>query len=350
MKHPLIGKNSIYYALAWVILTMVHAFAVYSYFNLLFAQALLDALFFNILIASVGLSLWWTVQYLNPNRQGVFGTIIAYVFLTLIGVSAIQYLTDLLSIYVAADQESVTKFLQMAKPWKLLVGSLYIGIIILIYYLIIHTSSLQAKEEKEISLQGMLKQAELDMLRFQINPHFIFNSLNSISALTITEPEQAREMVIKLSDFLRGALGKDQAQLHSLKEELSQMNNYLEIEKVRFGERLKVNMKKDEKLDNWPVPNMILQPLYENVIKYGVNENLDEVRLDTLFSQENDCLVVRVKNNYDSTAAMKKGKGIGLNNVRSRLELIYGIPDLVTIERDKSTFCVKLEIPAKPVR
>ena len=152
-------------------------------------------------------------------------------------------------------------------------------------------------------------------------------------------------MVIKLSDFLRSSLGKDNQELQSIKEELKRMELYLDIEKVRFGERLKLINSFDGKCDQLQVPNMILQPLYENAIKYGVYEQLEGVTIKTNCHCDDGNLHISISNGYDCEAVPQKGKGIGLRNIRSRLELIYGISDLVTIEKDQKTFTVRLLVP-----
>ena len=123
------------------------------------------------------------------------------------------------------------------------------------------------------------------------------------------------------------------------------MDLYLAIEKVRFGERLNVLKKVEDPCLELKLPNMILQPLYENAIKYGVYEQLEPVDIQVLSHCESGNLSIKIINNYDGKSSPQRGKGIGLKNVRTRLELIYGIPDLVTIEKDKKYFSVHLLIP-----
>ncbi|MEQ8574197.1 MAG: histidine kinase, partial [Fulvivirga sp.] len=187
--------------------------------------------------------------------------------------------------------------------------------------------------------------AELEMLKSQINPHFIFNSLNSVSALTLTNPDLAHEMVIKLSDFLRLSLGRSNKELHNVEEELKQMNLYLDIERIRFGDRLSLSQDINEICMKHSLPVMILQPLYENAIKYGVYGQLEKVEISTKCHCDEGTLFLSITNNYDSTSAPQKGKGIGLKNIRNRLELIYGPSDLVTIEKNKNIFTIHLQIP-----
>lgn len=345
MKHPFRGKGLVYYLLAWAIIILAHASVLSIGYNLSTVIAFADAMVCNGLLAGVGFSLWWAIQYFKPSTQGTFATIITFVVIIILGASVVHLICDAVLGYTFYNNTDYLSLAASASPWRMVTGALYLSVIILVYYLLKNNYSLSEKEKQEAQLQTLLKHSELEMLKFQINPHFIFNSLNSISSLTLSDPDSAREMVIKLSSFLRGSLGQEKSEVHTLQSELEQMNLYLDIEKVRFGERLNVNLQVADDLLDFKVPNMILQPLYENAIKYGVYEQLEKVTIDTICKLEGDRLVIKVKNNYDSNAAVQKGKGIGLKNVRGRLELIYGVPDLVTIEKGKDKFCIKLEIP-----
>jgi LytS/YehU family sensor histidine kinase len=191
----------------------------------------------------------------------------------------------------------------------------------------------------------MLKESELEMLKSQINPHFIFNSLNSISSLTITAPDRARSMVIKLSDFLRYSLDKENHQLNSLEDELKNLLLYLDIEKVRFGDRLKVETDVPEEAMTCTLPNLILQPLFENAVKHGIYESLEQVTIKLNASLEGTILRITVSNEFDPNAVSRKGKGIGLKNVTQRLNVIYGVPKLVFTEKSDQIFTVRLDIP-----
>ncbi len=162
--------------------------------------------------------------------------------------------------------------------------SFYLRLIVLAYYLFVSLSNLSEKNAKEAKLESLVKETELKMLRSQINPHFLFNSLNSISSLTITDPEKARDMVIKLSEFMRYALSKKDEQPVSLRSELENLRLYFEIEKVSFGDRLSTEENIEEKCLDVKIPVMLLQPLYENAIKHGVYESTERVSIKTTIS------------------------------------------------------------------
>ena len=343
MRLPFSGKALILYFSVWVAVMAAYSFLLFFVFGFSLYAAILDSVIHNLPIAGLGMAFWYVVQYLSPkggNTSAIFNLIAA----VLVGVSMVSYASYSLADALNNDAEYQT-FLTNTLPWRIFIGALVMVVIVMIYYLLKSNRDLKEKEAEELELQSLLKQSELDMLKFQINPHFIFNSLNSISSLTITEPEKAREMVIKLSDFFRSSLGRGNQELQTIKEELKRMELYLDIEKVRFGERLKLINSFDGKCEQLKVPNMILQPLYENAIKYGVYEQLEGVTIETDCHCRDGNLHISITNDYDSEAIPQKGKGIGLKNIRNRLELIYGISDLVTIEKNHNQFTIKLLIP-----
>ncbi|HNP17288.1 MAG TPA: histidine kinase [Fulvivirga sp.] len=348
MRHPFLGRSFIFYSIAWAVIIAAHAF-VYNYqFGFSWSLAISDSLIFNLPMMGFGMSYWFIVQYISPSNQGLTNTIFNQSMVIIIGVALLTYAS-----HSAVMQFSVVEehkiFLNAALPWRIFLGSFFMAMIVMIYYLLEYTHNLKEKEQDELQLQNLLKNAELEMLKSQLNPHFIFNSLNSVSSLTLTNPDLAHEMVIKLSDFLRLSLGRSNAELHTVEEELKQMNLYLDIERVRFGDRLSLSADINNACLKKQLPAMLLQPLYENAIKYGVYEQLEDVAIKTTCSCDDENLYLAISNNYDSTSAPQKGKGIGLKNVRNRLELLFGAPDLVTIEKDKYTFTIHLQIPQKTV-
>lgn len=213
------------------------------------------------------------------------------------------------------------------------------------YYVMLYYEDLQDKLKVESDLQNLVKEAELTALKSQINPHFLFNSLNSISSLTITNPDKAQEMVIKLSDFLRYSLSHDKNEKTSLEAEIDNLNRYLDIEKVRFGKRLNFVSDVSEKCSDMRIPNMILQPLIENSIKHGVYNSSEEVLVKLKCGISEDYVFVEISNDYDPEAVKKVGQGIGLSNIKKRLQLIYQRQDLLEIKAEKLTFTAKLKFP-----
>ena len=194
----------------------------------------------------------------------------------------------------------------------------------------------------------MIREAELQALKSQINPHFLFNSLNSISSLTVSNPEKAQEMVINLSNFMRYSLIHNEKEMVPFSRELDNIKLYLSIEKVRFGRKLNAEFEIDVHCMDAEIPNMILQPLFENAIKYGVYETTDQVTIKTVCNCEVNFLRITITNDYDAATMKRKGEGIGLRNIRKRMEIIYNNPELVKVTDNKTSFEVQLIIPQKP--
>jgi LytS/YehU family sensor histidine kinase len=161
----------------------------------------------------------------------------------------------------------------------------------------------------------------------------------------MTDPAKARQMIINLSSFLRYSIGKDNKETNNLGTELENIELYLSIEKVRFGDRLLFDSQVDEACGTSSIPNLLLQPLFENAIKHGVQESLDTITIDLKAHLSNGSLVVSISNNFDPEAVSGKGTGIGLRNIRQRLTLIYGRHDLITYKAEDNVFKVSLEIP-----
>ena len=190
------------------------------------------------------------------------------------------------------------------------------------------------------------REAELRALRAQLNPHFLFNSLNSINALVGSDPEAARRMCEGLGDFLRRTLALGSRDAVSLGEELALVERYLGIEQVRFGERLRVERAVDPDAAACQVPPLLLQPLVENAIKHGIQDCLDGGAIRIEARREGGLLRVVVENPVDDEAPSRRGEGVGLENVRRRLE-VFGARDAhLNSVRAGSRFRVTLTLPA----
>ena len=345
MKHPITGKAILAYVAVWLFIIILHAGIQYRLLEFPLVICVADAFSYYLLLAGFGFSYYFAVRFFAQGGRITIQEVITHVAGVSTAVFLITMAHDALFKLWEIDEEYAA-YLQFSMGWRMASGILLLLLLVLIYYLYNHNQFLRAQQNREQDLKNMLKESEMQMLKFQINPHFIFNSLNSISALTMTSPEQAQEMVIKLSEFFRNALGKERKDLHSLRDEIQQINLYLEIEQIRFGDRLKIISHVPPECMDHKLPALILQPLYENAIKHGIYEHLDAVEIETKTVCKEGFLEVSVSNTFDPMhASMKRGTGIGLKNVRSRLELMYGIPDLVTIEQTRNTYRVKILVP-----
>lgn len=199
---------------------------------------------------------------------------------------------------------------------------------------------------RKTEIEKLNKEAELFNLRQQLQPHFLFNSLNSISALTISNPGKAREMIYQLSDFLRGTLKKDEQQWNTLEEEIQHLELYLEIEKVRFGNRLQTSIDCSEEVKHFKIPALLLQPVVENAIKFGLYDTTGDVLIKLKATSIENNLKFEVQNPFDpETAQPSKGAGFGLSSIQRRLFLLFARNDLLKTEKNGQHFNTTILIP-----
>ncbi|PZX47070.1 sensor histidine kinase [Algoriphagus chordae] len=258
-----------------------------------------------------------------------------------VAVLAHQYLLA----WVYSDKEAYQVFLKthFFLRWAIL------GLAeVLVALIAIVVSKLEQEDEaqkREVMMNELSREAELSQLRQQLQPHFLFNSLNSISALTVSQPLKAREMVLQLSDFLRGTIRKDHQQWVSLEEELSYLKMYLDIERVRFGHRMAIEFDVDDEVKQMQLPQLLIQPLLENAIKHGLYGITEDVKISLHAFKEQNYLKLKIENPYDPTMAAPKGTGFGLSSVDRRLFLLFGRKDLLESKAQDSLFTVILKIP-----
>lgn len=219
---------------------------------------------------------------------------------------------------------------------------------LMVSLLALAVSQLEHQEEvrkREAQMLQLSKDAELAQLRQQLQPHFLFNSLNSINALVVSQPQKAREMIIQLSEFLRGTIRKDSKVWVTLEEELGYLKLYLDIERVRFGHRLLVDFDVDPDLEASRIPQLLIQPLVENAIKHGLYGMTGSVKIGLKCRKEGNYLILEVGNPFDPEATAPEGTGFGLSSVDRRLYLLFGRKDLLATESADGLFRASLKIP-----
>jgi signal transduction histidine kinase len=209
---------------------------------------------------------------------------------------------------------------------------------------------LREGEAKTAKLSAQLAQAQLQALKMQIHPHFLFNTLNSISALLHKDVEAADKMIARLGDFLRLTLKRSDAQTVDFEQELEFVRCYLDIEHIRFQDRLSVAMEIEPQTLKFMVPNLILQPIVENSVRHGVAKQVGPGRITIRARQESDRLILQVEDNGPGLKSDSSGStlGIGLSNTRARLEQFYGDDFNFQIANANGRgVTVTLDIPAK---
>ncbi len=245
-----------------------------------------------------------------------------------------------------ADDAAYLLLLKQSLPIRFGVGFLLIVCMSMISVLWYSFRDQQETEQRRADMAALSREAELLALRRQLQPHFLFNSLNSISALITYRPEEARNMIHQLSDFLRGTIKKEDNQFISLKEELQQLELYLEIEKVRFGHRLITKVETTEAAEQLKLPSLLLQPIVENAIKFGLYDTTGEVTILLQATIELNQLIVSVQNPFDpSTSRPQEGTGFGLSSVARRLYLLFSRNDLVSTTTTGHQFITTIKIP-----
>ena len=219
-----------------------------------------------------------------------------------------------------------------------------------LYFGIKYYQQLQDQTEQTLKATAAAHQAQLKMLRYQLNPHFLFNTLNAISTLILDGAnETANKAVSRLSDFLRYTLDNDPMSRVTLGSELGAIDLYLEIEKVRFGDRLVIEKAVEEKARNALVPSLILQPMIENAIKYAISPSEDGGTLRISARVQRDTLVMQLSDTGPGLGNANNGQkssGVGLKNTRERLQQLYGENQAFTLApNEPSGLTITMNIP-----
>jgi sensor histidine kinase YesM len=347
MIHPITDNRTRFKAwwLIWLITGSVQSLLLYFLGDCTLRTAVTDGLFSALLFSLIAIGVWYPVTLLVPRNSGIIKVLSNHILIAAIALT-VWVLGVKLAVGLINGHSNVYE--EFWNRWLLLrlgTGLFIYVVIVLSYHLMVSFDNITKKNIREASLEKTLRETELLALRSQINPHFLFNSLNSISSLTLEDPALAREMIIKLSDFMRYALSRKEQRYVPLLKELENMRLYLEIEKVRFGNRLICREECEPDSYSVLIPNMILQPLYENAVKHGVYESTEKVEVSILCFMKNEVLTIIIENDFDPEMISQRGTGTGLENVRERLRLAYsGMASLQT-SSEQGRFTVKLIIP-----
>lgn len=301
--------------------------------------AMLDSVVSNLLLGASALLAATTLHFYLPQKN-------RYVYLlTFCTVLSLFWLFgSRLVLFLIIPDNGYYDFYNKTLLLRGAVGFLVIGCMALIAVLWYTIQDQREAEDRRTEAERLSREAELNNLRQQLQPHFLFNSLNSINALIGLQPQKARTMIQQLSDFLRGTLKKEEKEWTTLEDELQHLQLYLDIEKVRFGHRL--NTLVDNKADGAQLPVMLLQPVVENAIKFGLYDTTDDITISIKAQQENGYLVLEVQNPFDpETSLPRKGTGFGLTSVQRRLSLLFARQDLLQTTAANSTFVTTIKIP-----
>lgn len=219
-----------------------------------------------------------------------------------------------------------------------------------IFFIMLYNTKLQKEHEMLLRAQTSAKDAQLQMLRYQLNPHFMFNTMNAISTLIYkAENDKANDMLDKLCEFLRYSLDKNAKPQTRLNKELELLNIYLACEKTRFGDRLQVDINIEPKVLSCKVPSMLLQPLVENSIKYAIEPRKADGKINISAHLEHKQLIIKVEDNgYGQTDKVNKGFGIGMSNTKARLDAMFnGNYKIDMLENEHKGTSVIIKMPCE---
>lgn len=237
-------------------------------------------------------------------------------------------------------------FLQNSLTIRFVIALLILGWVTMICHVWYSSQDQKKQVQRKSETLQLAKDAELFKLRQQLHPHFLFNSLNSINALIGFKPEEARKMVQQLSDFLRSTLKKEENEWVGLPEEIQHLQLYLDIEKVRFGKRLFTEIEISDEATLMKTPSLLLQPLLENAIKFGLYDTTENVTIYIKAFVNDNNLFIQIQNPFDAvTSNTHKGTGFGLTAVGRRLQLIFNRTDLLQTSTEGNIFTTTIIIP-----
>lgn len=335
------SRLQIAFVVFWLLWAALHTVAIHL-LGYSWRVSATDSAVMNGLLAAACLLVSNNFRYYLPQRYRFW-----YILLWSIGLSmATMIAARWLLVYLFSYHDKYLAFVEASILVRSVVACLVIGCMAVLSVLWYTLQDQQENEQRKADALELARHAELFNLRQQLQPHFLFNSLNSISALIGSRPDEARKMIQQLADFLRGTLKKDEHQLVPLADELHQLQLYLEIEKVRFGHRLNTEISTNETINALRLPALLLQPIVENAIKFGLYDTTEPITIGIHAISHDGMLVVEVENPFDpDTSTAAKGTGFGLEAVKRRLYLLFARRDLLTTVTNDHRFKTTIKIP-----
>lgn len=345
--HPIVTHRErlLLYLAAWIafggLLALVLAFSGDASLK----WSLLFALPLSVLLGAQALWCWYLVRVLPPGATSLprfLGTWLGVGVLSLaIWVAAgLAWRSALRSLGAPGSPQTA-----VLTPLLLFGGGIGLLVSVLGHYMIAAFEISRDAERHALELRVLAREAELRFLRGQLDPHFLFNSLNSVAALIGSDAEAARRMCFLMSDFFRKSLRLGAQQSIPLSEELGLAETYLTIEQVRFSERLRPRFDLGESTGALLVPALVLQPLVENAIHHGVAHLLEGGEVRVSARRHAGLLELAVENPCDPDRPASRGTGVGLANVRARVEALFGNRARVDVVSERERFRVLIVLP-----
>jgi len=327
--HPLLWQRGrlIPYLVSWTPLAGILAYLLYLTGPMEPLQAAALAAPMALFYAFLCLSSWYVCKAVPLSRDSLPRIAVSHLLAALLssGLWAAMAATIASGVALVPDWEGLPDLLNPRAMIAILVlGVFYYLLVVALHYVLLSIETSREGERREGKLRLLAREAELNALKAQVNPHFFFNSLNAVSSLTTVDPAKARETCLLLAEFLRTSLGLGQRTSIPLSEELALARRYLGVERVRFGARLGVEEAIEPSAGEGFVPPLLLQPLVENAVTHGVSTCVDGgvVRIEA--GRVGERLRIVLRNPFDPDAPSRRGTGLGLSNVKARLAALYG--------------------------
>jgi len=339
-----IGKIRIASGLFLLCWMVAYGYLLYQTGSFEWHLALVDSLVNNALLALCCVVISNMLGYYQPKNEKTLYLLLLTAFLS----AVVVFAANSALLYLFGEDKVYRLFLEKSMLFKALVVFLcltWCAYANVLWYRLDEQSEMQ---QRLLDAQNLAKEAELNKLRHQLQPHFLFNSLNSVYALTIVNPGEAGVMITKLAAFLRGTLKRDDEVWVKVADEMEYIQLYLDIEKVRFSHRLQIDVQIDEATLDGCLPGTLLQPLIENAIKFGLYNTATAITIRLEVRMQGNMLVIRVSNPYDPEMRSEKGTGFGLSAIRRRLYLLFGDSSLLQTEsQNNNLYITTLKIPQK---
>jgi two-component system sensor histidine kinase AlgZ len=348
--HPFIANPSwlLIYLAAWVPLSVIVAVTLVARGEVTVAQSIALAAPMGIIYALLGIPVYYVCRA-NPIRGARWPRALISHFVGA-GVFGLIWWIIARSILSSLARAGDEWMIASQSVWGLMpalvaLGGLFYLLVVAGYYMILSAAFSRQAEQHQARLAVQAKGAELRALKAQVNPHFLFNSLHSISSLTITDGPKAREACIRLADFLRQTIGLGEQRLVPLTKEIELTHNYLEVERIRLGERLTYIETIAENVQSFRVPPLVIQPLIENAILHGISTLSEggELRVDIMRDESKMHIVV--ENPFDPNAPLRPGAGTGQANLRMRLDGQFGSEAVLHTMKQNDVYRAEISLP-----
>jgi two-component system sensor histidine kinase AlgZ len=297
------------------------------------------------------LPLWYLCRALPAYETSTYRLLLTHSAGALVTAVAAAYLGGALARLVGSTRTGagIEAGYQARAAGVMVAGALVYVLAVSFHYVLLGVDATRRAEQHSMELSILAREAELRALRAQVHPHFLFNSLNSISALVSMDPLRAREMCVLLAEFFRKTLALGEKSAVTLEDELAVARTYLAIEGLRLGTRLSVEEGVDDAARACRLPPLLLQPLVENAIRHGIATRPEGGVLRIEARTDGQRMRISVENPFDPEAPPRPGMGVGLANVRRRLLAGYGDRARVDAERGEGLFRVAISMPAEAV-